>query len=178
MSTPRSVHFAALAALTLTVASLTGCEYVSPDGWIYSPFEGDGYSREEGVMLDLPADHEYVVATTYLPIKQEAESRELFDAHMEAIRAQLDGGVDGLIGVSFGTTVLGDEVRTLTVWRDTEALYGFMLGPVHAAAMEDAAAIEQPGTAMVTNWTATEDELPPTWAQARERLDDHGRTVY
>lgn len=178
MPTPRSVRFAALVALSLAVASLTGCEYVSPDGWIYSPFEGDGYTLDEGLTVDLPANHEYVVATTYLPINPEPESRELFDGHMEAIRAELDGGVDGLIGVSFGTTVLGDEVRTLTVWRDTEALYGFMLGAAHAAAMEDAAAIEQPGTAMVTQWTATEDELPPTWEQAREHLDEHGRTVY
>jgi heme-degrading monooxygenase HmoA len=162
----------------LALAALAGCEYVSADGWIYSPFEGPGFSMQDGLTVDLPGEHQYIVATTYLPIQQTPEATELFSGHMQALQAELDAGPDGLIGYSLATTVLGDEVRTLSVWRDADALFAFTLGPAHSAAIDDAAAIEQPGTAKVFNWTATADELPPRWDDARERIETDGRHVY
>jgi heme-degrading monooxygenase HmoA len=178
MSSFRAFRFATLATLLVSAPILAGCEYVSADGWYYSPFEGPGYTMGDGLTADLPADHEYIVATTYLPIRQDGEAATLFGEHMQAIQAELDAGPDGLIGYSLGSTIAGDEVRTVTVWRDTDALFGFTLGPAHAAAMADGARIERPETSRVGSWRATADELPPRWDDVRERLERDGRFVY
>lgn len=167
-----------LALLVPALVATSACDYLSSDGWLFSPFEGPGYTQADGLTLDLPGDQSLIVATTYLPIRDGDEANDLFQRHMEELNAALEAGPEGLVGYSLGQSLVANEVRTLSVWTSYEAMYGFVLGDAHAAAMEDGARIEVEGAARVAQWETTAAELPPSWPEARERVETEGRNAY
>ncbi|MCB9746335.1 MAG: DUF3291 domain-containing protein [Alphaproteobacteria bacterium] len=162
-----------LTALLALLLPLTACESVE-DGWVFSPFEGPAYDLELGLSPEAAEAEGFVLTTTWISVDRGA--RGLFDAHVEAIQEELAAGPEGLIGVSFASKIVGDEHRTLTVWRDEEALLDFVLGEAHVAAMGDASLIADPERAVRTGrWAVAPEALPPVWSEVIERLEVEGR---
>lgn len=161
--------------LLLTTLGLSACAYTE-DGWIWRPFQGPAYDTAEGLLVEPEDGTTYVVAATYLPVSR--DGREVFGEHMEALNEELEAEPEGLIGYSLGEKLVGREYRTVTVWESEEAMYGFVLGEAHAAAMVDASTIRDPDTeALVVRWEITPDELPLDWADVMDRTDLDGRSV-
>lgn len=161
--------------LLMISLGLSACAYTE-DGWIWRPFQGPAYDSSEGLLVSPEEGTTYVVAATYLPISR--DGRAVFKEHMEALRAELDAEPDGLIGFSLGEKMVGREYRTVTVWESEEAMYGFVLGEAHTAAMADASTIRDPDIeARVVRWEISPDELPLDWADVMDRTDLDGRSV-
>lgn len=75
-------------------------------------------------------DSDCIVVVTYALINN--EKREPFDDYVDRLSAAMDARqYDGLLGFSIRKVLFGDEVWTLTVWRDEAALRGFMQSGLH-----------------------------------------------
>ena len=74
---------------------------------------------------------------------------------------------DGLVGLSTGGSPGCGTARTLAVWRDDAAMFAFVTGEAHSAAM---AAIDElsRGGSVVTHWLG--DQTSATWENAAEQL--------
>ncbi len=161
-----------LASVVVTTALTTlaaGCE-------IEQPFEGPGYDLSDGLTSDAPGP--FVVATTRLVIDDGDGDQQAFDGPMakltEALKTQ-----PGLVGKSLGFGIGVSGYRTLSVWESEEAVLGWVTSEVHSAAMSEMAERVKDGATL--SWTMTRDELeaaPPSWADAKARLDADGRTAY
>jgi heme-degrading monooxygenase HmoA len=151
------------------LAGLSGCA-------LEQPFEGPGYVLGEGLVGE-PRDT-YIAATTDLILGDAPGAQAAFDTHVAAMKEAI---VDqpGFVGMSLGTVIFGNSQRTLTVWESEEAMLAWVVSDTHAAAMEAFAADGMADPASkVAQWTLTADEMPPTWAQAREHIEAGGREVY
>lgn len=147
------------AALGLTGAALAGCE-------LATPFTGDGYRSGTGVTLPSAGD-EVAVGVTHAVL--DGNRREAFDEATRNVIASLPG-LDGYIGHSVRARVLGNEVWTMTVWRDAEALDAFVRSPAHRAAMASGLPAVKRAQFMRLTWpTAT---APPSWDEILVRLLD------
>lgn len=62
---------------------------------------------------------------------------------------------------------------TLTLWRDAEALRGFMLSGAHRKSMPRLSDWCDEASLVRFDWNA---ETPPSWNEAERRLKDEGRT--
>lgn len=154
---------------------LAGCENTVSGGWTYSPFKGPGFDKEGNLQIEVEEGQEFVVATTYLPVGR-GDSKDLFDGHMASIQSELWEDPEGLVGYSYAEKIVGTEYRTLSIWEDYDALYDFVLGPAHAAAIDDAPLIKDTGsTPMVGSWVVDGGSIPPDWEEVEERLADEGR---
>lgn len=156
------------AALALVVAS-TACD-------IAPPFEGPGYANG----LTTEAEGPFTVSTTLLVLKEgDPDAQGLFDKNMEVLNKTLPDA-DGLVGSSLSFTLFGSGYRTLTVWESEEAVLGWVTSEAHGNAMSEMADHSDPSSS-VASWTMTREELeaaPPSWDDAKARLDSDGREVY
>lgn len=158
----------ALATLALVTAS--GC-------YLEQPFEGPGFTLADGITTD--AEGPFVGSTTMLILKPGDEPKATFDKHMAVLSEKIKTQ-PGLIGVSLALPIGTDGYRTLTVWESEEAMLEWVVSDEHTAAMAEMADKSAEGSA-VTSWSMERDELeagPPSWEDARKRLEDTGRTVY
>lgn len=153
----------AAGALTVSmIAALFGllsCE-------VSTPFRGPGYSRGRGVTL-VDAGPEVVVALTHATL--DGRTRGLFDLSTQKV---LDSIVEspGLIGYSVRTRVLGNEVWTMTVWRDEAALDAF----AGSAAHREAIRMGMPAVidAQFHRMMVPASEVPPTWSAVKRVLKE------
>ena len=159
-------------ALTLAVASIffTACE-------LAQPFEGPGYSSD-GLTSD--AEGPFTVSTTKLILKDgDSEAQGIFDTHTDLMTEALKTA-PGLVGLSSSGTIGGATYRTLSVWESEEDMLGWVTSEAHGDAMSAMADHADPKSA-VLSWTMTRAELtaaPPSWDDAKARLDADGREVY
>jgi heme-degrading monooxygenase HmoA len=159
----------AIATSVLALSGLAGCA-------LEMPFEGPGYVLGEGLVGE-PRDS-YIAATTDLILGDDPGAQAAFDTHVAAMKEAI---IDqpGFVGMSLGTVIFGNSQRTLTVWESEEAMLAWVVSDTHIAAMEAFAADGMADPASkVAQWTLTADEMPPTWAQAREHIEAEGREVY
>lgn len=154
---------------------LTGCENTVRGGWSYTPYKGPGFDQEGVLQLQPTEGQEFVLATTYLPVGQ-GDGKALFDEHMANIQRELWDDPEGLVGYAYGEKILGREYRTISIWEDYDALYAFVLGPAHTAAIEASPQIKQRDSVpMVHSWVVDGASLPPDWQDVEERLAADGR---
>ena len=131
-------------------------------------FEGPGWSEGE---LTLDYDGPFLVAATHA--RPAAGQSDAFHDHVDAIQETLDGmDVDsGLVGYSLRGEIGGNDNWTLTVWTSEEAMMGFVVSPVHAAAMANADVLLEKGT--FTHWEEPDaTALPPEWDRVLDSLDE------
>lgn len=115
-----------VAAVVSTAAALTG-------GQMATPFRGPGYSRSHGVTLP-GVGPVVVVAITHATL--DARLRGPFDDYTRRVIASLPSQADH-VGYSVRTRLLGNEVWTMTVWKDDAAVEAFMASPVHRTAIRE-----------------------------------------
>ncbi|HTU61120.1 MAG TPA: hypothetical protein VMF89_21850, partial [Polyangiales bacterium] len=112
----------------------------------------------------------YLVSTTYLALQQAPEAQQRFNALMGPIMKEL-AQRDGLLALSTGASIECGSVRTLSVWRDEVAMFGFVTSAAHAAAIAAIGEVSRGGS-IVTHWQG--DDSTVSWAAAAEHagVDD------
>jgi len=148
------------------VDMLAACDEADLDA---TPFMGPAFDPETGALVEpLPAGH--IVATTVgWPKPAQADFDAVSEASNRVITEQLFTQ-DGMLGGSFGLSAQCNSARTLTIWRDEDALMAFVFSGVH---------FEMASTKLIhtqawetTHWTGAATSEPPTWERARLQLDD------
>jgi heme-degrading monooxygenase HmoA len=173
MTLPRTPAFKAIgsrvawrlvltAAVTMVAAAvglqgLAGCQMASR-------FRGPGYSRSNGVTLAGTGETVTVGITHAL---LDGRKRGVFDDYTRKTIASLPSN-DGFIGSTVRTRVFGNEVWTMTVWRDEAALDGFVRSPTHRAAMREG--IGAVTKAQFLRFQLPKEAVPPTWDDVMTRL--------
>lgn len=127
------------------------------------PLSGPGYDPATGLVE--PEQAEYIVSATMILVKP--EEQEDFFAVVGQVTAQLDAS-DGMIGYALAVEPTCGFARTISVWRDAEAMIAFAGSDAHAMAM--ARTTELAVTGKITHWTLAADAFPPTWTTASEQL--------
>jgi hypothetical protein len=112
------------------------------------------------------ASGQYLISSTYLRLAQDADSQRLFQELITPVVTDL-GSRDGLLALSLGTSASCGSARTLAVWRDEEAMIGFVTGAAHATAMSRVTDVSRGGS-VVTHWLG--DETSADWADAALQL--------
>ncbi|WP_224242444.1 hypothetical protein [Hyalangium gracile] len=112
------------------------------------------------------APGQYIVSSTCLKMKTDAQAqarfRELVGPIGEALRSQ-----PGLMAVAFASSERCQAERTLTVWKDEAAMYEFVTGDAHLAAMSAVSEVSRGGS-IVTHWS--DDERGASWEKAAQQL--------
>jgi heme-degrading monooxygenase HmoA len=89
-----------------------------------------------------------------------------------AIRQQVLGA-EGAVGVGLNTALPRRTFFTLSAWRDRDALNAFVRSEPHASIMRR----YRPAMAdsRFVFWNISADKLPPSWAEAQDRLRETPR---
>ena len=103
---------------------------------------------------------------THLPVGR-LSKLPLILSYTRKIQKQLDAAPDGLIGYSLLAKPLRSNYWTLSVWRDRDALAGFMRQAPHREAMEKLRGVLS--GFRTDRWTLGGRELPPSWDDALAR---------
>jgi heme-degrading monooxygenase HmoA len=168
---------ASFASIVVAVGVSAGCEILSPNGDVAQPFQGPGFT-DEGLTATVPENGVFVVGATRLVVADGDEPIELFNERMDAISAALEAGPPGLVGYSIRQNLFSrGGYRTVSVWESQDALWAFVLGDAHFAAIEVADRIGAEGTKVV-QFTLPPEELPPRWDMVIEKTDTDGRPAY
>ncbi|WP_437911604.1 hypothetical protein WME73_28650 [Sorangium sp. So ce302] len=146
---------------TQTAASQFTC---TDDDLQSAPFGGPGFA--DGALTGTAQDS-YVVSSTLLWMKPDEAAQRRFGELMGPILAQLPAQ-EGLIGFTLGTSAKCGYARTITVWKDEEAMGKFVMSDAHLSAMSAASAVSVHG--VVTQWTVGAGDLPMSWEAAREKV--------
>jgi hypothetical protein len=156
----------ASSGVAVDVDMLAACDESDLDA---VPFSGPAFDPETGALIEpLPAGH--IVATTVgWPKLDPADVDAVMEASNRVITEQLFTS-DGMLGGSFGLSARCNSARTLTIWRDEDALNAFVFSGVH---------IEMATTKLIhtqawetTHWTGAAATEPPSWDAARQQLAD------
>ena len=127
-----------------------------------SPLRGPGSSR----CADAPGVGDTVmVAVTHAVL--DAEERGPFDDHSARVIDSLPSR-DGFVAYGLRTRLFGNEVWTMTVWRDEAALNAFVSSSTHEAAIEGGLHAVIRGQFDRFSWPA--NQPPPSWSVILERL--------
>ena len=112
------------------------------------------------------SDRDYVLLLTYLPVRP-LSKLPLFLRYVRRIRHQLDAAPDGLVGYSLLGKPLSSHYWTLSAWRDSDAVAGFIRQAPHRDAMHELSKV-LPGFKSA-RWTVAGRDLPPRWEDALSR---------
>ncbi|WP_437812228.1 antibiotic biosynthesis monooxygenase family protein [Sorangium sp. So ce1078] len=129
-----------------------------------APFGGPGF--KDGALTGAAQDT-YVASSTLLWLKPDEASQRRFGELMAPIASQLPTQ-EGLIGFALGTSARCGYARTVTVWKDEEAMGKFVMSDAHVAAMGAGSDVSVHGA--VTHWTVGAGDLPLSWEVAREKI--------
>ena len=139
----------------------TACQrgVIEPD---FDPSELDGPGVQDGKLVA----GDYVLSTTFLELRVDPASQQRFGELMGPILADLKAR-EGLLAVSLGNSAQCGSARTLAVWRDDVAMFGFVTGSAHSAAMASVGEVSRGGS-VVTHWAGNAAEA--TWSKAAEHI--------
>jgi len=142
-------------------ASFAGCERgtLEPD-LMTAPLAGPAV--RDGALLP----GAYVVSSTYLQLKTDAASRQLFEELVGPVLADLENR-PGLMALSLGSSDACGTLRTLGAWQDDAAMIGFVTSPAHLTAMSRVTDLSRGGS-VVTHWLG--DEAAADWRSAARQL--------
>lgn len=139
---------------------------------VASPFKGPGYTRGKGVTLPDATDTVWVGLTN---AQLDGSNRATFDDYTRRVIRDLPNR-DGYVGHSVRTRVFGNEVWTMTIWRDEAALNAFVRAPVHREAMREG--IGAVTTARFARFAWPASQVPPSWDEAKRRLSEVEPVTY
>jgi heme-degrading monooxygenase HmoA len=145
---------------------------LEPDNEPVGPLAGPAVDPETGELRD-PPEAGYHVSTTYLQIRPDAQ--QLFGELVTPISQQL-GSQPGLLAVQLTSSAECGTARTLTIWEDEGAMFGFVLSDAHEAAIRRIDDVSR-GASAVTSWTASSLDQT-TWEAAADHLADVEGPLY
>jgi hypothetical protein len=131
------------------------------DFQVAGPLAGAGVNSEGKL-----APGSYLVSSTYLKRVRTQEAQEQFQQLMGPIVEALQSN-PGLVAVQFGMSSSCFTARTLTVWKDEEAMYRFVGSPAHSEAMSRVSE-QSRGGSIAISWQ--DDERGATWEKAVQQL--------
>ena len=144
----------ALLGIAVTAAVAARSIYVGYD------FRGPGYVEGHGVRLEGAGQHAIVVITYgRVGAGRGGDFRERLDEVIQSMNDQ-----PGLIGFAARKRLWGDEVWTLSAWRDRDALHAFLYGAPHAEAMASNAVM--PSSFRSVELELETSALPLDWDRA------------
>jgi heme-degrading monooxygenase HmoA len=147
----------ALCGAAAGMLGLSGCRMATA-------FRGDGYAPGAGVRLAGVGETVTVGITNAV---LDNSKRGPFDDFTRQTVESLPG-TPGYIGHSVRTVILGNEVWTMTVWRDEQALDAFVESPVHQQAIRQGLAAVTSARFLRFEWPTR--SVPPSWDEVLERL--------
>lgn len=116
----------------------------------------------------------YVISATYLQLRQDPAAQQRFGELMGPIMADLQTR-KGLVAISLGTSSRCGVARTLSVWEDDIAMFGFVASEAHGAAVSSVKQVSRGGS-LVTHWTG--DAAQATWSAAAEHAGQDDGPLY
>ncbi|MCY2959019.1 MAG: antibiotic biosynthesis monooxygenase [Planctomycetota bacterium] len=149
--------FLAAAIVIALALALAACS-------VKTPFRGPGFEPERGVTLPDAGD-EVVVQITHARLDRAL--RSAFDEQTRRVVEDLPKH-PGLIGFSVRRELLGDDVWTLSVWRDEPALEDFIRSTTHRRARSEGSSATLESNFRRVPWPTR--LVPPSWDQALELL--------
>lgn len=146
-------------SLLLGLVGLSGCQ-------LATPFAGPGYDPKRGVTLTGTGDTVIIGITNAVlrPFKRTA-----FDDYTRQVLKSLPAN-DGYVGHSVRSRIFGNEVWTMTVWRDEQSLDAFVRSDRHRAAIREGLAGVQKAKFLRISWPKS--AALPTWNEILARLKD------
>lgn len=109
----------------------------------------------------------YHVSTTVLYLRPGDAAFTTFNTKLGPIVGSL-GEMDGLLAYHFGGSERCGSQRTITIWRDVEAMYRFVAHPSHTDAM--AVTSEVSLAALTDAWESSGADVPTDWETYKARL--------
>lgn len=117
---------------------------------------------------------DYVISATYLQLRQEPAAQQRFGELMGPIMAELQTR-PGLVAISLGSSSRCGVARTLSVWQDDIAMFGFVASEAHGAAVSAVREVSRGGS-LVTHWAG--DAAQATWSAAAEHAAQEDGPFY
>jgi hypothetical protein len=108
----------------------------------------------------------YAISSTYLRLPEGEAARERFFALVGPVLADLTTR-EGAVASALALSASCNTARTLTVWRDQDAMYEFVAGEAHLAAMAAVGEVSRGGS-IAKHWLGDESEA--NWDSAAEQL--------
>lgn len=161
-----------LRTLLLPFAALIAASPFLMSCQVATPFKGPGYARGKGVKLPGATDTVWIGLTN---AQLDGSNRATFDDYTNRVIRDLPNR-DGYIGHSVRTRVFGNEVWTMTVWRDEAALNTFVRAPIHREAMREGISAVKSARFARFAWPAS--QVPPSWDEAKRRLSEVEPVTY
>lgn len=153
---------------------LAGCvrQTLEPDHQLFGPPAGAAVNAQTGA-IEPPAGA--IVATTYLALKPDAQAR--FMEVVGPVQADLQqrAQTGELLAITTANSTQCGTARTLTVWKDEQAMMDFATGAAHTAAIQATGELSRGGSVTMT-WT--HDGGAVTWDSAAAQLKAHSGPVY
>ncbi len=134
-------------------------------------FSGCAVSTPYRSMSSLSPDGTVIVSVTHAIVKD--EGRSLFDRYVDQIIASLSRQ-PGLVGYRVRTKLLGNEVWTMTYWKDESARAAFVSSEIHTRAMK--AGIPTLVSARFYRFERPSSSRELTWEEALYELQAKGRS--
>ncbi|WP_437293067.1 antibiotic biosynthesis monooxygenase family protein [Sorangium sp. So ce426] len=120
------------------------------------PLSGPGVDPETGKLRPPPEGSSYAVSATYGVPRPGDAVMQRYVQIFGAIQAEL-ASQPGLLAIQLGQSPSCGSGRTLAVWASTDAMYEFVMGPAHLAAVNAADELLEP-TYVVTHWETAETD--------------------
>jgi hypothetical protein len=143
---------------------------LEPDFETFGPLAGPAVDPASGALRP----GAYVISTTYLRLRSEPAAQAKFGELMEGIRPALFSA-DGLLAVQLGASAMCGTARTLGVWRDEAAMYEFVVGPAHEAAILSVGQVSRGGSIVMHR---AGDDKGATFPAAIQMLANHPGPQY
>jgi heme-degrading monooxygenase HmoA len=140
-----------------------------------SSFRGEGRLREiarEGRSSNSPAGEQAQKPTVMVGLTNavlDPKTRAVFDDHTHRVLRSLPQQ-PGYVGHAVRTRPFGNEVWTMTVWQDEQALDAFVASDVHREAIRRGLVAVRSARFARFEWPA--DRGAPTWAEALRVLEE------
>jgi hypothetical protein len=122
---------------------------------------------------DPDPDLDYVIMASRLPLRRYRDIVGFLGA-TRAIRAQL-AAAESVVGYTLDAKPLRKTFWTLSAWESDEALDRFARTDPHSSRVADI----RPHMLATTfvRWSLPGKELPPTWVDARRRVEESARST-
>lgn len=137
---------------------LTSCQ-------LATPFKGPGYDRAAGVVLEGVGDRVHVAITN---ATVDRATRAPFDDYTRRVIAALPVQ-EGIVGYSVRSAILGNEVWTMTIWRDVDAMEVFVMSDIHQQAIREGMVAVKTARFLQFDWPT--NQVPPPWSEVLRRLE-------
>jgi len=138
---------------------------------IATPFQGPGYDGRDSAAAEGP--DKLIVAVTNGVLNGDSDARSRFWDHVAKVERSLSER-QGFVGHSKRKEIFGNEVWTLTVWRDESSLNAFVQSDTHQTAIREAFGAFE--TARFARFEISRREMPVTWDRALAALEKANRT--